>query len=586
VTSAGTFFSKPEYPDREPSRPRAVNPRTGKEQSWTRASNFAASLDNPHALIKWSNRNAIMGASRRPDLGRMILSGALVDDVAKTDELISSAHAVMATDAKANEGTAAHAAITRAWQHPEAEVPEEFVPIVKAFASALREHGLTIKAAAQKVMNVAYDSIGEFDFVFEESNGDLVIGDAKSGKLEHAKRKFSVQLAMYDGAEYLVQPDNSVVPLPWALTHSHGVVVHLDLEHNTVSLYRIDLRIGRYGAGLAEQIRQWHTLDPLSPYVQPVYRSDRSNAVGPPPPMHHAQVDETAAVAKQLAEHGVDYTVHQDGSVERHNPNLPEIDLDQNMPGDPGPDEAELINQAIEAAGGAPEQSAAERFDELMKLDKAALQMLLKKTFGWTDLSHNRRWLARAVVAIEAGKEAGGELDSRQIVKYAAAKDDGPPITKDLAQVAEVLQEHVPMTVPEAAQAVAAADAERAAGPSTATLLEAIAGAHSEGAINALRQDVVERRGDQAWTDELVTAARARVLELLGAENNAVGTEERALAQIASANSQAELKEIWDRMTLGNTVPEQWTQKLTDAGLARLEEIKRATPPPPANPFA
>lgn len=554
--NAGTFFSKPEYPDREPSRPKAVNPRTGKEQSWTRASNFAASLDNPHALIKWSNRNAIMGASRRPDLGRMILSGALVDDVAKTDELISSAHAVMATDAKANEGTAAHAAITRAWQHPDEPVPEEFVPIVKAFAAALKEHGLTITAAALKVMNLAYDSIGELDFVFEESNGDLVIGDAKSGKLEHAKRKFAVQLAMYDGAEYLVQPDNSVVPMPYRLAHSHGVVVHLDLEHNTVSLYRIDLRIGRYGAGLAEQIRQWHTLDPLSPYVQPVTA---------PRQVHHTQgasVPGETVIPAAIVRGPITPEEYAAG---------PDV-----MQAYDEPDEAELINQAIEAAGGAPEdapeQSAAERFDELMKLDKAPLQMLLKNTFGWTDNAHNRRWLARAIVALEQG------LTGRDVVKYAAAKDDGPP-----AQEVFSTETFVPMPVNETDQA---SFAEIVAGPSTETLLEAIAGAHSEGAINALRQDVVERRGDQAWTDELVTAARARVLELVGAEGNAVGTEERALAQIASANSQAALKEIWDRVTLGNTVPEYWTQKLTDAGLARLEEIKRATPPPPANPFA
>jgi hypothetical protein len=567
--NAGTFFSKPEYPDREPPRPKAVNPRTGKEQSWTRASNFAASLDNPHALIKWSNRNAIMGASRRPDLGRMILSGALVDDVAKTDELISSAHAVMATDAKANEGTAAHAAITRAWQHPEAEVPEEFVPIVKAFAAALKEHSLTIKAAAQKVMNVTYDSLGEFDLLLEESDGTCVIGDMKSGKLEHAKRKFAVQLAMYAGAEYWLWDKSPAGDPLWPVAQSHGVLLHLDLEHNTVSLYRIDLRIGRYGASLAEQIRQWHTLDPLSPYVQPIYRSDRSNAVGPPTP------ERRGVSAPPSYDEAVPSVVVEEAAVRiSAEADVSYAEALAQVADDPGPDVMRQIEDAdergvvLESDGSipedAPEQSASERFDELMKLDKAPLQMLLKSDFDWSDVSHNRRWLARAIVALENG------LTGRDVVKYAQEK--GP--------VSE------PMTVPEAAQAVAAADAERAAGPSTATLLEAIAGAHSEGAINALRQDVVERRGDQAWTDELVTAARARVLELLGAENNAVGTEERALAQIASANSQADLKEIWDRVTLGNTVPENWTQKLTDAGLARLDEIKRATPPPPANPFA
>lgn len=532
--SAGTFFSKPEYPDREPARPKAVNPRTGKEQSWTRASNFASALDNPHALIKWSNRNAVMGISRRPDLAAMALAGALRDDVAKVDETIAAAHATMATDANANLGTAAHAAITNAWRHPEQPVPEPYVPLVKAFAAALKEHGLTIVAAAGKVMNLAYDSIGEFDLVLSEADGTEVIGDMKSGKLEHAKRKFAVQLAMYDGAEFVVNPDNSVIPTPWSLAHSHGVLLHLDLENDTVSVYRIDLRIGRYGAGLAEQIRQWHTLDPLSPYVTPLGVTSKAK-------LHHTETSATEPVIRETR------------------PDVPGTMSLGNLA-----DSLPLVNteDPEHIRDEAPEQSWQERYGELMKLDKAPLQMLLKKTFGWTDDAHNRRWLARAVVALENG------LTGREVVKYAASKDDTAPITKDLEQVGQVIAEHVPQ------------------GPSTETLLTAIAGANSEGAIEALRKDLVERRGDQAWTDELVEAARARVLELLSANGNAVGDTARTLAQIKSASSKEELKDIWERVTLGNSVPEKWTDEFTREGLHRLDELAKTTPPPPANPFA
>jgi hypothetical protein len=545
--SAGTFFSKPEYPDREPARPKAVNPRTGKEQSWTRASNFASALDNPHALIKWSNRNAVMGMSRRPDLAAMALAGALRDDVAKVDETIAAAHATMATDANANLGTAAHAAITNAWSHPEQPVPEPYVPLVKAFAAALKEHELKIVAAAGKVMNLAYDSLGEFDLVLEEADGSIVIGDMKSGKLDHAKRKFAVQLAMYDGAEYEVKANGSVVPVQWNLAHSHGVLLHLDLENSTVSVYRIDLRIGRYGAGLAEQIRQWHTLDPLSPYVSPIVPRKASVLTEAENPQ---ELDRLNGLPEPTTEQVLQQIEDADarGVVLESDGSIPEDTPEQST--------SERFDERGRSATDV-------RFDELMGLDKAPLQMLLKKTFGWTDDAHNRRWLARAVIALENG------MTGRDVVKYAASKDDGAP-----------------MTVPEAAQAVAQADAARAAGPSSATLLTAIAGANSEGAIEALRKDLVERRGDQAWTDELVSAARARVLELLSASGNAVGDAARTLAQVKSASSKEELKDIWDRVTMGNTVPEKWTDELTNAGLNRLDELAKATPPPPANPFA
>lgn len=568
--SAGAFFSKPEYPDREPSRPRAVNPRTGKEQSWTRASNFAAALDNPHALIRWSNRNAVMGISRRPDLSAMALAGALRDDVAKVDETIAAAHATMATDANANLGTAAHAAITNAWRHPEQPIPEPYVPLVKAFAAALKEHGLTIVAAAGKVMNLAYDSIGEFDLVLAEADGAEVIGDMKSGSLDHAKRKFAVQLAMYDGAEFVINADNSVIPIPWNLAHSHGVLLHLDLENNTVSVYRIDLRIGRYGAGLAEQIRQWHTLDPLSPYVSPVVPRKT------PAPVVGQRIDSTQPGSEVVtpavaAEHPELY--RPDGIP------VPAVPVDDH----PGVTVNEHGQDGV-TVNEHPEQSPESRFDELMKLDKAPLQQLLKKTFNWTDDAHNRRWLARAVVALEQGW-----TDARQIKNFAAAKDDlcewrlpdGSVKTEREMMGAAAKSDVIP---PATTDQHPAYDAPT--GPSSETLLTAIAGAHSEGSIEALRKDLVERRGDQAWTDELVAAARARVLELVGAEGNAVGEEARTLAQIRAAESKEMLKDIWDRVTMGNTLPEKWTDALTKAGLDRIAELKAATPPPPANPFA
>lgn len=543
--NAGQFFSKPTYPDRDSGdsrgRPKAVNPLTGQEQSWTSASTFASALDNPYGLMVRDGRNIVMGISRRPDLAAMVLAGALRDDVAKVDETIRTAKEVMASSSGANLGTAAHAAITRAWEHPEESVPEAYVPLVKAFAAALKEHGLTLVAAAQKVINTTYESLGELDFVLREADGTEVIADAKSGKIDVAKRKFAVQCAMYDGAEFLVQDDGSVIPIPWKLAHSHGVLLHLDLEHNTVSVYRIDLRIGRWGAGLAEQVRRWHKLDPLTPYVSPPgYRTDD--------PIHHTQVfamvgagPTTEQVLQEIAD------ADERGDV---------IDGQGHVV----PDEPELDHVAIAAESTPP--PFAERFAEWMKLDKAPLQMHLKKVHEWTDDAHNRRWLARAIIALEDG------LTGSAVKKFAAAKDDdAPPITKDLAQVAGVVQEHVP------------------SGPSTETLLEAIAGAHSEGAIEALRKDIVERRGDQAWTDELASAARARVLELLSASGNAVSETARTLAQIKAASSKEELKSIWERVTIGGSINENWTEEFTKAGLDRLDEIKRATPPPPANPF-
>lgn len=546
--STASFFAAPNYGgDNEPARPKAVNPRTGKEQSWTRASTFASALKNPHGLIRWKMRDLVMGLSLRPDLCRMLLAGTPIEDKAKADEIISQAIGMMAPEAKANEGTAAHTALMRSWVHQDEAPPEEFAPLIQAFASALREHGLTPKAAEQRVLNLAYNSMGSLDWVFEEANGAFVIGDVKTGKLEDAKREFAVQLAVYDGAEFVVHPDGTVEPIPWPLAHSHAVLVHIDLEHgNAVSVYRVDLNIGRHGAGLAELNRGWAKLDPLTPYVRPLVPQRVANQGTVPAATVGLAEPSTEAVDAFVKEH----------SGAGQGEEVPSAPLDSATP---------TVTEV--PATDAPSASPTEdRFAYWMKLDKAPLQMELKKR-GWTDVSHNRRWLARALVVIEQGW-----TDQAMIKKYAAAKDDWSP------------EQGYTAPAPENELPKAQTNGPDNPGPSTETLASAIAEANSVGAIEALRSYIVERRGDQAWTEALVAQARNRAYELGELPISASATQ-AVFDQIAYADNQEELKDLWVRTTIGGSCPERWTQAMTDAGTARLAAIAAALPPAPTNPF-
>lgn len=548
--SNASFFAAPNYSDgdREPARPKAVNPRTGKEQSWTRASTFAAELKNPHGLIRWKMRDLVMGLSLRPDLCRMLLAGTPIEDKAKADEIISQAIGMRAPEAKANEGTAAHTALTRSWAHQD-ETPEpEFLPLIQAFASALKEHGLTPKAAEQRVLNLTYNSMGSLDWVFEEADGTHVIGDVKTGDVDKAKREFAVQLAQYDGAEFLVHPDGTVEPIPWKLAHSHAVLVHVDLENgNAVSVYRVDLNIGRYGAGLAEQLRGWSKLDPLTPYVRPLV------------PQRVANQGTVSAEAVGIAPAGVAPTPEH---VEQHKMEVAEAIA--------SPAE---VTQALHEADAQAAGETEDRFAYWMKLDKAPLQMELKKR-GWTDDAHNRRWLARALVVIEQGW-----TDKAMIKKYASAKDDWSPQTGYTTPAPEA----EPTTAGPASMGPPD-PAPESQGPSAETLANAIAGANSIGAIEALRSDLVERRGDQAWTEALVAQARSRAYEL-GELPISVGAHNAVVEQIERAASQEELKNLWVRTTVGGSIPERWIAAFTVAGEARLAAIAAALPPAPTNPF-
>lgn len=570
---AEEFFAAPEA--REPSRPRAVNPLTGKEQSWTRASNYAASLDSPHGLVIWQLRELVRGLALRPDLARMILAGVPLDDdpvitKSKVDDIIKGAHGTAGIDAKANDGTAIHSALSRSWVHGIASVPEEFHKYVHAFAAACKEYGLRPVATEQTVLNTRRGSRGTFDWLMQEADGSHVIVDVKSGHLDVAKRKFAVQLAVYDEADYVLHADGSAEPIPWNLRRPYAVLVHIDPETAAVSVYKLDLHLGRYGAELAEKVRQWHTLDPMTPYSPPLTATRVQNrgqvdaaAVGYTVPVEtdaaHAarEMDENnRAQAFGHDEHpGVTVNEHgQDGvTVNEHLEVVGEIEVTEPRP--------------ASAAGAlaAPEKpyDPAERFDAFMKsMEKAELQMELKKR-GWADLAHNRRWLARALVCIEQGW-----TDEKMIRKYAAAKGDEqtnpgqPPTSGSTPQQVQLSDE----------QTNRAATRREVA-------LTAIAGASSVGALAAFHRDFVERHGDAAWSDELADAAKARTTELDGVDHAAV------LARIELCEEQAELAELWSEVTLGGTVKSLWTPFDT-AAKARMGVIRdRVMADKTDNPF-
>lgn len=568
--NADDFFS-PATPELSTNgRPRAVNPRTGKDQSWTRPSSHADRLDNPHGLVIHRGRNLIAGLSRRPDLLRMLSAGAAIDDKSKTDEIIASALGAVADDSKANEGTAAHAALSRSWRGE--EVPEEFHPLTAAFAKALREHKLTPVMTEACVLNLTHGTKGTLDWIFREDDGNHVVGDVKTGRIDVAKRKFAVQLADYDGADYVLAPDGTAFSMRLEMSHTHAVLVHIDPETLGVSVYRVDLHVGRWGAWLADQIREWQRVDPLSAYVPPLTTEPRTPEVLKPVRANvqgvvsreafgtYGPTDEARLIEPQLTPH-----VEGVGAVfsSAHQQTFP----------------SEAALASAHAAGGdevSGDVPTAQRFDELMRsYDKAALQNILKAQHGWTDGNHNRRWLARAIIALEQG------LNARQVKNFAAAKD---PECEWTMPDGSVKSENAMTPAVADVTTLTEAPAPEPQGPSTATHLEAIAGAHSLGAIEAYRKHLVEQRGDQAWTDELAAAAKARVAEL-----NETRTTEISpgvvLDQISRAMSSSDLAQIWEQATLGNSVPEAWTAELHAAGVARLEAIRAATPPPPVNPF-
>jgi DNA adenine methylase len=565
TVTAQDFFAKPDYPAREPKRPKIVDPGDGAMKDWQRASNFAALLDSPFGLITHQLRELVKGLARRPDLTAMIRARVPLEDDAKgkIDEIIAGAHAAAAIDAKANNGTAIHAALVQSRFGSPHEVPEEFHPHARGFARCLRENGLTCIAAEQSVLSLKWKSPGTRDYLFQELDGSFVVGDVKTGRLDTAKRKFAVQCEVYAEAEYLVHPDGTTEPMPWEIRRDYAVLIHVDPETGECSAYKLDLHIGRVGAALAEQVRRWHTIDPLLPYVPPVageLLEITPQAVAETESAESARLMDESNRAQAFGHYG---PTDEDRATESST-QIPGVAVDLQPVDFDAPDAA----PAFEAADVLPKPEKPydvdARFAELMKsYDKAQLQGILKRQHNWSDSNHNRRWLARAIVVLEQGW-----TDAKAVVKYASAKDD--TITPTPAELQEAREEE--QTIDRRTVA-----------------LEAIAGADSVAALASLNKHWVERYGDAAWTDELTAAAKARTAELDAATGDgpseALQREQVAFRKIAEATAPDQLASLWEFVTAGGSLPEAWTPKLDVEAKAQLEKIRASAPPPPANPF-
>lgn len=616
MNDSDSFFGSAKTEERE-SRPRAVNPRTGQEQSWQRASNYAAPLDNPHGLIKWQLRELVKGISMRPDLARMLLTGAAIEDNAKADEIIATAHAVAGTSVKANEGTAVHAALSRSFLGH--EIPAEYVPHVSAFAAELKRNGLEPRVTEVTLFNTQLGAIGHVDWIVKTADGRFVVLDVKTGKLGDAKRKFAVQCKAYAGADYMTGPDvadsKTPVPVPWQVDQTEAILAHVDPETGATALYRIDLVLGFYGATLAERVRDWHKIEVLSPYV-PVHHAvptgNPASGQVTAPAKASPEVDRDAQwrAVEQLgldssAEPREQYSrladVTEDGEYVVNEVRLATLTRDARHPAEIEAAGAEIVRRAQQpqnqvvgrievteprptsahdaiAVGEALNASVDAEKAELLKLDKAALQVKAKNEHGATDLAHNREWLACYIIARRHG------CDEASAVMYAKSKGTMKIGTAASFSRAENAHAASPRIDEQGVTQRPSTEPERQAGD-LSFIFKSIEGARSEGAIEALRANVVERRGDQAWTDEMAAAAQVRVSELLAASGNAVGPVERMLARITQATEPAHIAALWSEATIGGSVPENWSEPLKLAADRRMAEIQAAQPPMPANPY-
>lgn len=607
MTDDGTFWDGPGGQTDEvvAGRYRVADPVTGQVRSWTRASNIGAAVADRWALERYQRRQLVRGIAARPDLIDLIRTTVELDN-AKCDEVITTALQVAGSTVKANIGTTIHEVQRRV--DLGLEIPEGMERYAEGYRAALDRAGLSVVAVEVLCCNRGLEAVGRADRIYREAGGSWVIGDTKStDHLDLSQHEIAPQLTVYAHADYYdargfvgdhVAAHENDRPA-WqsrtgldSIRQDYAIAVHVDRESGAVSLYRVDLYLGGYGANLATQVREWrNTKGILLPYVPPtqgltVPREITGATPGDPIQRHLSAVPDPApATLDPFATiPNSDGQSEQPASEETCHPGCTRTDPHTQWDCTSAPPMGGQPNQGSGVTSGgidpgepakpptptrAASASGLLTEAELLKMTKAGVQQYGRDR-GFTDLAHNRPTLVKLYAA------AGLVAESRF--------EDGKPVPTDSHGRA--------LSIPGDTAELPAGpigNGEDPTDPRTDAFrrarLSEIGAAPSVADLWRINRSVVSRGGDQAWTDEMTQAARVRVADL----DQRIGQVDiggDAVPSLHKAKTQQDIADVWEKVTVNGSIPERWTEQLNDLAERQVEAIRLATPPAAANPFA
>lgn len=239
-------------------QPMILPPGGSKALPYTRATTFVDALDDKSGLMKWKARMASIGLASRPDLQLAIASTDL-DNKRELDRIVEQALEAARASAAATTGTALHQLTERidlGLDISNIALPDEHKASLNAYRATT--DGIDWCAVEQRRVCHEYKVAGTADRA-AIIDGELTIFDVKTGSIDYALGKISMQLAMYaHSLPYDVDTDiTGEDPAPPNL--DRAVIIHLPAGKGECTLHWVDITAGWEAVQLAAQVRQWRT---------------------------------------------------------------------------------------------------------------------------------------------------------------------------------------------------------------------------------------------------------------------------------------------------------------------------------------
>lgn len=141
---------------------------------------------------------------------------------------------------------------------------------LEAYSAEMGRLGLISHLFEYHVVNDEYRAAGTCDRLYVLGQplitpngeilpvGTMVVGDLKTGKsLDFSAPGYSVQLAIYAaGRRYNTEKDEYLADQP-DVNQDWGILVHMPSDRPECTMLWVDLSVGRWGAYLTQQIREW-----------------------------------------------------------------------------------------------------------------------------------------------------------------------------------------------------------------------------------------------------------------------------------------------------------------------------------------
>lgn len=237
------------------------DPDTGTPIGWTRATNLSKILADTDNLQRWAERMVALGLAERPDLLEQAKRLSKVDRKA-LDRIAKTAKEAAGAFDRAAQGTSLHTLTERVdlGEITAEDIEPPWRSLIQAYVEAMRAAQIKIlpEYIERTVIIKRFKVAGTFDRVVQMPDGDLWIGDLKTGRtLDYSWGDIAIQLSLYANADAIWDFDQQqFLPMP-KVNQERALIMHMPVEGGGVTFYEVNIKHGWAAAELSEQVKNW-----------------------------------------------------------------------------------------------------------------------------------------------------------------------------------------------------------------------------------------------------------------------------------------------------------------------------------------